>query len=210
MNYDTHTHVFTESGLGLAPFRFVDVFDAGKIAGTCDHCGAGIRYFCEIRSADGHVARVGSECVFKTGDAGLVDKVRARRNRIARERRAAKRIEQAEAALQAQRERNGGMTDWELAQAKAEQAEAQRIAAIQPIIDSLEPFAVALDAVEWSDYARDIAAQLRRGEVVSEDYQGRWLDHYSKWACGNRRGSQAYKADHAAFRNALDQARSST
>lgn len=74
-------HKFERSGLGKAPFRCVGmtekVYRAAPDApaqpgGSCDYCGTGIRYCFGIRSSDGRSFIVGSECVNKTGDAGLV------------------------------------------------------------------------------------------------------------------------------------------
>jgi hypothetical protein len=82
-------HVFESAGLGLAPFRFVGAFEdrgphksvingvqcevgaPGQPMGTCAYCGTGIAICCRIKSADGKVFTVGSDCVAKTGDAGL-------------------------------------------------------------------------------------------------------------------------------------------
>jgi hypothetical protein len=74
-------HVFERAGLGKAPFRFIgaqEVFfqatpDAPRqCGGSCDFCGTGIVTFCFIRSADGREFKVGSDCLRKTGDAGLI------------------------------------------------------------------------------------------------------------------------------------------
>lgn len=80
-------HVFTRSGLGLAPFRCIGVFQdvgpktlsdgsqvgsEGQAMGSCAHCGTGIADCYQIKSADGKVFSVGSSCVEKTGDAGLI------------------------------------------------------------------------------------------------------------------------------------------
>ena len=37
----------------------------GQPMGTCDHCGMGIKYVYSIRSGDGNVFKVGSQCVKK-------------------------------------------------------------------------------------------------------------------------------------------------
>ena len=80
-------HVFTRSNLGSAPFRCVGVFQQvgpivlsdgtqvgspGQAMGVCAHCGTGIADCYQIKSADGKVFVVGSSCVEKTGDAGLI------------------------------------------------------------------------------------------------------------------------------------------
>ena len=80
-------HIFTRSGLGLAPFRCIGVFQdigpktladgsqvgsEGQAMGSCAHCGTGIADCYQIQSADGKTFSVGSSCVEKTGDAGLI------------------------------------------------------------------------------------------------------------------------------------------
>lgn len=74
-------HVFERAGLGTAPFRFVGMeektFQACPGApvqpgSSCDYCGTGIRYVCHILASDGRRFKVGSDCVAKTGDNGLI------------------------------------------------------------------------------------------------------------------------------------------
>lgn len=76
-------HVFEAAGLGLAPFRFVGVVekvyvagDEAKPGGVCAYCGTGIRYCCIVKSSDGKQFLVGSDCVEKTNDKGLVKSVK--------------------------------------------------------------------------------------------------------------------------------------
>jgi hypothetical protein len=72
-------HAFEVAGLGRAPFRFVglseNVIDAGgeqKAGGCCAYCFTGIRFECHILSSDGKRTTVGSNCIEKVGDAGLL------------------------------------------------------------------------------------------------------------------------------------------
>ena len=72
-------HVFELAGLGKAPFKFVGIFEkvfkAGNVVkpgGSCHFCGTGIRYCCEILSSDGKRFVVGTDCVDKTGDYGII------------------------------------------------------------------------------------------------------------------------------------------
>ena len=89
-NETVKVHVFEAAGLGKAPFRFVGMEHKvgpvnlgggltcgapGQPMGTCDFCGNGIAFCYYIRSSDGREFIVGSECVRKTGDAGLKRKV---------------------------------------------------------------------------------------------------------------------------------------
>ena len=92
-------HAFETAGLGLAPFRFVGCVEKKYQAchgapiqpgGTCDFCGNAIMECCVIISSDGRTFMVGSVCVYKTGDAGLVRVVKADERRRKAERDAAR------------------------------------------------------------------------------------------------------------------------
>lgn len=83
-------HVFEKSGLGAAPFRCT-AYDYSKRGATCDHCGTPILHLFDITSADGKVSIVGSTCVGKTGDAGLIDEAKQLRKQAERAAKAAKR-----------------------------------------------------------------------------------------------------------------------
>lgn len=73
-------HVFERAGLGRAPFRCIGFSEqvirhpdgTTQAGGSCDYCSTGIRYTCHIKAADGRTFKVGSDCVAKTGDAGLI------------------------------------------------------------------------------------------------------------------------------------------
>lgn len=108
-------HPFERAGLGQAPFRYVEMaqqdicygerilnraeLQEGGIAvttkpgGSCAYCGTYIRHMYNIRSADGRVFHVGSDCVEKTGDAKLVNAVKVQVRKDAK----AKRVATAEA-----------------------------------------------------------------------------------------------------------------
>lgn len=83
----THIHKFEMAGLGKAPFKFVGIEELrgpitllggiqvgapGQPMGSCDYCGNGIAICCRIRSSDGKEFVVGSTCVGKVGDKGLM------------------------------------------------------------------------------------------------------------------------------------------
>lgn len=107
-NTDT-VHVFERAGLGKAPFRYVGSEEKrgpvtlpdgsqcgapGQPMGTCDYCAQGIALCCIIEDAEGKRFIVGSDCVRKTGDAGLRKQV----NRHASELRKAREAERIEAS----------------------------------------------------------------------------------------------------------------
>lgn len=62
-------HIFEGAGLGAAPFRLTSVTHEG---GHCQFCNTPIVYRFYLRGADGRTFFVGSDCVMKTGDAGLI------------------------------------------------------------------------------------------------------------------------------------------
>lgn len=105
---ETTVHVFERAGLGLAPFRYIGyerkTYQAAPGApiqpgASCDYCGTGIIDTCRIQSADGRTFKVGSTCVNRTGDRGLVDPVKRAIRREKAEQRKTKEIFRIEAAL---------------------------------------------------------------------------------------------------------------
>lgn len=74
-------HLFERAGLGKAPFRVVGFAELKfkafadaptQCGGSCDYCGTGIIDAFYIQGSDGRKFKVGSNCVEKTGDAGLI------------------------------------------------------------------------------------------------------------------------------------------
>lgn len=124
-------HKFERAGLGRAPFR-VSGFKVCKYqacygapvqpGAACSFCGTGIMYVFEITSADKQKFHVGSDCVAKTGDAGLIKQVRrARTEHRLSEREALRRADedQRRVLIKAAVEERLA-TDLELAEAFAE------------------------------------------------------------------------------------------
>jgi len=86
-------HRFESAGLGKAPFTYIGeqfqnlahgqrvLGNVGgcelttKPGGTCQYCGTAILNLFTVESADGKRFIVGSECVLKTGDKGIIRKV---------------------------------------------------------------------------------------------------------------------------------------
>lgn len=90
-NTSATVHKFELAGLGKAPFVFVsfevkrgpikladgsEVGAPGQPMGTCQYCGTGIANCFNVRSADGRKFYVGSDCIAKVGDAGLMKAVK--------------------------------------------------------------------------------------------------------------------------------------
>lgn len=78
-------HKFEKAGLGKAPYTYTG-FEARtfqacpgapiQVGGSCDYCYTGIINTFYFKSADGKTFKVGSDCVKKAGDAGMVKSVK--------------------------------------------------------------------------------------------------------------------------------------
>ena len=106
-------HTFTQSGLGAAPFSICSPNnpDAQKnTAFFCEHCGRMLRNRFFVRSADGKVSVVGSSCVEKTGDEGLIAGVKRQQREAKAQARMAQHEAKAQAWEEAERKHFGGKT----------------------------------------------------------------------------------------------------
>lgn len=199
-------HKWELKGLGTAPFRCVGVFSLpprslaeanpsaynaalkampkGFKTGTCSVCGMALLNNFLIRAACGQQFSVGCDCVAKTGDAGLVDAVkaadRAAKRLMRHEQREAERL----ARLAAQRERNGGLTDWEVSQEQLKAEAEQRIqfelaqgvlirATVQPIINAL--------SVGQTGFKMDMLHMLEHGRVPQYSARDLCAGIYAAW-----------------------------
>lgn len=91
--------------------------------GICEVCGQSLMNNFVVQSADGKRFVVGCDCVTKTGDSMLITEVqakeRARKRELRREKARIEREAKQQAfnlEMQAQRERNNGLTDYEVAE----------------------------------------------------------------------------------------------
>ena len=66
-------HIFEAAGLGKGPFKLLRVTAEG---GHCEYCNTGIVFRFYIRGIDGKEFFVGSDCVMKTDDTGLMKVVK--------------------------------------------------------------------------------------------------------------------------------------
>jgi hypothetical protein len=119
-NNDVKLHVFEAAGLGRAPYKFlrmdvmrgpirriengveVQIGAPGQPMGSCQYCSTGILYAFWLRSADGKEFYVGSDCIMKSGDAGLrrvIDPLIKQMQKEQRDARAKMTLEQALAVL---------------------------------------------------------------------------------------------------------------
>lgn len=202
--------------MGQAPYRFIAVWSAPskslqeanpaaynvqmnnrpKVCRfACDHCGAGIEHHYIIRDANGSEFCVGSTCIDKVGavlnlsDAEAAERKRQKELRQARAeaKREAKRIAR-EAELDAQRERNGGLTDRELAeQNRREQIRLER----EANLNRFEYFISHLLS-DGGYFAKDLATSLKEGRQLYGRGVDIMLDIIAKSA--GRRNSKAYNA----------------
>jgi hypothetical protein len=96
VTHDELVHPFQRSGLGNAPFTYTGMSEKVYVShpgapalpgGTCDHCGAGIRYVFHIKSADGKSSGVGCDCILKLNraDNRFIGKVELEMKRVKRE-----------------------------------------------------------------------------------------------------------------------------
>lgn len=131
----------TLAHLGQYPYHLVDVLQACQPSETmpkpgtdCDHCGTYITNIFVCKSSDGKTFKLGSSCVDKLGDKGLISQVREAQRKIAREKREAKRREEWEAGRE-EREAEAARVAAEQAERKA--ALAARYEAAKPKLAKL-------------------------------------------------------------------------
>lgn len=170
--------------------------------GSCDVCGTGIHNHCVIRGADGKHFKVGCDCVAKTGDSKLItatENAERERQRAIRKAKSdaaweARRVAR-EAALQSERDRNGGLTDYEVAERAAAAAlvAAERIAFDKWSVEN-EWLLVVLRREYPGDFVTSMIEKLEHGPVssLSERCSGIVADIYAK--SFGRRNSKKYDA----------------
>ena len=175
---------------------FAQAKNLGVSICSCDYCGNSLLNNFVVQNADGGRFVLGCDCASKIGDTKLATEVevaeRDRRRELAEKRREAKWAKQAaerQADQQAERDRNGGLTDWELAEKRKKDAR-DAAAAINeakygPLLDVLRA---------GSDWCQDVARSISEDgwDGISERAQGTCFDVYGK--SGGRRGSKANKA----------------
>lgn len=210
----TTLHPFEAAGLGQAPFSFQGieekVSDLGngytKAGGTCDFCGTGIRYACHIRSSDARTFVVGMDCARKLDrvDNRLLNDVERAAAKIEAAKREAKRQAKWEAQrlknlalLQAERNQNGGLTNYEVAQQVKAREAAELAAKFEPqnmwLLDVLDKVCYGSAFIE--SMKEKLLTCLARD--LSDRCRSILCDIYAK--AHGRRGSKAYDAASEAF-----------
>lgn len=105
----TKIHKFEIAQLGRAPYQLLKVEmreqdpEGPKVGTSCDYCATYITnvFFCQ--SSDGMKFVLGSSCIEKLGDKGLIDQAKAKQREINREKQQAKRQAEWEAASEERR-----------------------------------------------------------------------------------------------------------
>ncbi len=207
-------HKWEYHNVGKAPFKVIGIWDMPSksllehnpeawnnamrgaplpAVGCCYVCGTGIVIHYIIQDANGTKFAVGSECVKKSGDRGMTTKAKLLKNERDREIRQRKAEAQRTAQLQAEREKNGGLTDHEVQLKKWQEEEEAKLQALAPVIELLAPLADRLEDGR-DGFCDSIAETLRNGELPSGRGRSITLDILAKQA--GRRNSKAYDAEY--------------
>lgn len=183
---DRYIHVFEAAGLGKAPFRFVAVW---KSYTTCDFCGTGILWNCWILSSDGKSFKVGSECVKRSGDAGLIQASTLAIKKAKKEELREKQAAEQQIRNQAARERRE-------AEKAAERAYEAKMSPYWTKLQQYhKPVADVLLTHDGSDFAIDMMGKLRIEFKAMDEYSSRQIDYMRHLYCKTfgRSNSKAYK-----------------
>ena len=167
---------------------------------TCNVCGMGLQNNVIIRDADGKHFVAGIDCAEKSGDSKVMAKAKieenARKRAIRQAKAEAKRIA-ANAKLEAdqaeQRERNNGLTDWEVIRAaeKAAAEAAETIVAAKSAATAGDIMKVLeLTSQHQDDFCASMLRSFRRGDRFSDRAAGIVMEIYGKFH--GRRNSKAY------------------
>lgn len=215
-------HPFELSGMGTGPYRFVGMVsipssslaEANPTAynnalamlprnlvggcGICYHCGTAIMNICIVIDAQGVRYGIGSDCVLKTGDASLGDKVKVavakHRARLARAKkdaaREARRIAWLNASCNELGETNAQRIERERNEAQAAQVAREAVV--------FEKFGFLLPHLGAGNFCESIASGIRSGREPRGGALDILREIYAKSA-GGKRGSKAFCASWDAF-----------
>jgi len=177
-------HVFENKGKG--PFKCIRYYQHDDKGTGCDHCGTGIKHVFVIQTADGNEFNVGSSCVEKVGEKGLYDEAKQVKRLAIREAKRQAQEVKIKAMLDAQRVKNGGLTDSELMRQKEENE-------LKIQSELLNPYANRLHDGKGG-FCDSIADQMMRGIAPTGYALVLTLQILAKQA--GRKGSKAYTAAH--------------
>lgn len=167
----------------------------------CEHCGTPIDHHYIVCDANGYRFSIGSSCVEKLHDYKLTTAVKEAERKRQRDLQRAKAEEKRQARIaasiaarqasdEAERQRNGGMTDFELSEQKriADEAAAMEMAEKQ--------FSYFLDALRGTggSFCESIAGDIVRYNRLPERKAFDIMIEITAKFHGGRRGSKAYYA----------------
>ena len=224
-------HEFEIAGLGKAPFKFLYVaslpspslaeqnpqayqnamrdLPKGVALGCCAYCGHDLVHNFIVRSSDGKEFSVGSECIEKVGDKGLITAVRLHERQVRQEKRRAKEAAEHEARRVA----------WEAGREVREAEEAAALATLtqeNTRIREINEYAIRVLQLSYqSSFVENLLSELRGKEDPRPQYQRRArlvTDYPPKLKTilcdmagrlAGRRGSKAYDAEYDAMEKYL-------
>lgn len=219
------THAWEQFGF-KAPFRVVGLWSAPAPSlaehnpeaynnalagaprcchGSCAVCGMGIVHHFIIRDSAGTLFAVGGDCVAKTDNTKLVSEMTAIKNKAKREAAQAKRLANhqaelaaAEAEREEQRQRNGGLTDYEIAEKAKRDAWEAKVQAARA--EHADLFA----ALEGSDFGQSILhGFVESGKLPQNKAFSICAEIFAKYH-GGRYGSKAYAEQNNRFFDLYD------
>lgn len=164
--------------------------------GTCRHCGMGISNIFIVQDAQGRKYGVGSDCVLKTGDKALANKVKVTLAIKARESRRAK-LEAKRAADRFEWEHaicnSRGETNAQRVVREHEEAEKARLDASKSVVLK---YGFLLDSLQGPQggFCDSIAQGIRNGQEPRGRALDICLEIYAK--SYGRRGSKAFEEAH--------------
>ena len=140
---------------------------------TCEVCGMSLKNNVVIRDADGKHFVAGLDCSEKSGDTEVIEKaklIERRRQKALREakREAARAAAQAkiEADQDSQRQRNGGLTDWEVQEKEIRDLRLAKRAKNRKANDDL--ISILLTQVRYDgDFTSSIIESILEGESIT-------------------------------------------
>lgn len=205
-------HQFEFAGLGKAPFRIVGLFSfpSKSLAefnpsaynnqmqampkdvscGQCQFCHTALTHNYIVKSSDGRKFVVGSDCVKKTGDHGLVEQIKLIEREARREAKLKAMQAQAQAILNAQREKNNGLTDSELFEKKKQETLDLRMPYIEKLELMLSPFITGLKQSN-GQFSADMIQKLNQCNLDLSDRTVRIIIGIAAKLAG-RANSRAY------------------
>jgi hypothetical protein len=193
-------HLFELSGLGTAPFRF-SALTKNEKGCSCDYCGHFIKNECWIIDSQGNRFKVGTDCVAKTGDAGLISKLSLEKPRQRAEKKRSEIKAHVEKIHQAERQRNGGKTNYEMFTELSATVKSLASTTREEIVQKSSQYIDLLKAADTggSPFVSDMIRIMEAGDVLSERASRIVLEICAKEHSGKRKNSADYQASYAAL-----------